>query len=307
MSLASSECTLDFGYLLGVGVGVGLCFVPSVGAVQACCSKNPTVAGGIAAAGIGLGTLVLPPLAQLMIVHVGWRLALKVLATFAGCAALAALPLSGTGTMNGRYRVPLQSNGSFRPAELLRSRRFILLYAAQLIVSLVAFVPFAHLVLFARRMGWSAATGGYLIGMIGIGSLCGRLLLSFIAEPLGSCRAASLCAVSMAVALGLLLPATTRWELCGCAALFGLSYGGVIGLTGPIVAEVLGVRGIGASVGFVTTSRALGVLLGPWAVGAAAHRLGGYDVPFLACASLALIAALLLGDLHRRVMSQFAH
>jgi MFS family permease len=299
MSRAGSEPVFDIGYLLGIGAGVGLCFVPTVGTVQALCRKNPAVAGGIAASGIGLGTLVLPSLAQLMINYVGWRQALLLLGVLAACSGLAALPLARPGTRNDHRRVQLASESPPRLAKLLQSRRFLLLYAAQLIVSLVAFVPFAHLVLFARAMGWSAAAGGYLIGMIGIGSLCGRLLLSFVAQPLGSCRAASLCAVLMAVALVLLLPATNFWELGGGAALFGLGYGGVIGLTGPIVAEVLGVRGICASVGFVTTSRALGILLGPWAVGVTAHRLGSYDVPFLACASLALIAALMLGGLQR--------
>jgi predicted MFS family arabinose efflux permease len=261
MSRAGSECVFDIGYLLGVGAGVGLCFVPAVGAVQALCWKNPAIAGGVAASGIGLGTLVLPSLAQLMIDYVGWRQALQLLSILATCGGLAALPLARPRTRNDHRRAPLASGSSPRLAELLQSRRFLLLYAAQLIVSLVAFVPFAHLVLFARAMGWSAATGGYLIGMIGIGSLCGRLLLSFIAQPLGACRAASLSAVLMAVALVLFLPATSRWELSGDAALYGLGYGGVIGLTGPIVAEVLGVRGICASVGFVTTSRALGILV----------------------------------------------
>jgi MFS transporter, OFA family, oxalate/formate antiporter len=301
MSRAGAEPVFDIGYLFGVGVGVGLCFVPAVGTVQVLCRKNPAVAGGIAASGIGLGTLVLPSLAQLLIDHISWRQTLQLLGVLAACGGLATLPLAGWGAVNDRGRVPHSSASKPRLAELLRSRRFLLLYATQLIVSLVAFVPFAHLVLFARTMGWSAATGGYLIGIVGIGSLCGRLLLGFVAQPLGSsCRAASLCALVIAVSLTSLLLATNRWELGGDAALYGLGYGGVIGLTGPIVAEVVGVRGICASVGFVTTSRALGILVGPWAVGVTVHRLGSYDVPFLTCASLALIAALLLGELHRR-------
>ena len=227
MSCAGSECTFDIGYLLGVGGGVGLCFVPAVGAVQALCWRKPAIAGGVAASGIGLGTFVLPSLAQLMIDNVGWRQGLQLLSVLAACAGLAALPLARPSARNDQRRVPPASGSPLRLAELLQSRRFLLLYATQLIVSLVAFVPFAHLVLFARAMGWSAATGGYLIGMIGIGSLSGRLLLSFVAQPLGACRAASLCAVLMAVALVLFLPATSRWELSGDAALYGLGYGGV--------------------------------------------------------------------------------
>jgi MFS family permease len=303
MSRAGDEPVFDIAYLFGVGVGVGLCFVPTVGAVQVLCRENPAVAGAVAASGIGLGTFVLPSLAQLLIDHIGWRQTLLLLGVLAACGGLAALPLAESGTVNDRDRVPHSSPSPPRLAELMRSRRFLLLYVAQLLISLVAFVPFAHLALFAKTKGWPIATGGYLIGVIGIGSLCARLLVGIVAQSHGSCRTASLCAVLMAVALGLLLLSIDRWELCAAAALYGLGYGGVIGLTGPIVAEVLGVRGICTSVGFVTTSRALGILVGPSAVGLSAHRLGGYDLPFLACAALAATAAILLAALYQSTAS----
>lgn len=294
MSSAGDEQIFDLGYVVGIGIGIGLCFVPVVGAVQAQCRGRPALAGGIAASGIGLGTLVLPSLAQLIADDIGWRGALQLLSVSAACVALAALPLGTSTVRNNRGRITLSAERTPSLGELLHSRPFLILYAAQLTISLVAFVPLAHLALFARAMGWSATMGGYLIGLIGVGSLGGRLLLGFAADSLGSCRTASLCALAMAIALTLLLPAADCWELGSVAVLYGLGYGGVIGLTGPIVAEVLGVRGICASVGIVTTSRALGILVGPWAVGLMAQRLGNYDWPFLLCAGLALVAALLL-------------
>ena len=298
-SHATNEYSFDVGYLLGVGGGVGLCFVPAVGAVQAACRAKPAVAGGVAASGIGMGTLVLPSLTQLLIDHVGPPQALEALALLAGCGGVAALLLPSARNMNGGSA----NRAGHEPdrAGAAQSSRFVLLYAAQLTISLVAFVPFAHLVIVARAMGWSAATGGYLIGLIGVGSLCGRILLSFIAQSHGSCRAAGLCAVMMAVSLALLSSATQPWQFAGIAALYGLGYGGVIGLTGPIIAEVLGTRRICGSVGVVTTSRALGILIGPWGVGLMAHRLGNYEIPFLFCAALALIASVLLSALHRGV------
>lgn len=298
-SRAANALTFDLGYVFGVGTGIGLCFVPAVGAVQALCRERPALAGGVAAAGIGLGTLVLPPATQFAIDHLGWRPVLLCLSVIAACGSLAALPLAKPATPAARGRRPDVPDRLAPLAAMSRSPRFWLLYMAQLLISLVAFVPFAHLVLFAEARGWSAATGGYLIGLIGVGSLVGRLLLGIVAEALGSCRTAGLCAVVMAAALGLLPATIDRWELGGAAMLYGFGYGGVIGLTGPIVAEVLGVRGICGAVGLVTTSRALGVLVGPSAVGLMAHRLGGYDLPFLTCAALALLAGLLLAALPR--------
>ena len=241
---------------------------------------------------------------QLLLDRVGWRPALMLMSVLSVCGVLAALPLGKPATSGGAKPRRRDAGPTSEPRPSAANRDFLLLYVAQLLISLVAFVPFAHLALFAKAKGWPAETGGYLIGVIGIGSLCGRLLLGIVAQSLGLCRAASLCAVLMATALALFLPTTDRWELGGAAALYGLGYGGAIGLTGPIVAEILGLRGICASVGFVMTSRALGILIGPWAVGLIAHRLGGYDLPFLACVALAAAAALLLGVLHRSTASR---
>jgi hypothetical protein len=83
------------------------------------------------------------------------------------------------------------------PAASPSADHFPLLYLAQLLVAIVAFVPFGHLVLLAMAKGVSADVDAFLIGLIGLGSLCGRVLLNWIAEAGGSCRSAGICAVVM--------------------------------------------------------------------------------------------------------------
>ncbi len=60
-------------YSLGVGVGVGLAYVPVVGAVQQWFVKRRGLASGLAVAGIGTGTLAVPLLAAAGIELWGWR------------------------------------------------------------------------------------------------------------------------------------------------------------------------------------------------------------------------------------------
>jgi MFS family permease len=60
-------------YSLGVGVGVGIAYVPSVGAVQRWFIRQRGFASGLAVAGIGLGTLLMPPIAAALIPRFGWR------------------------------------------------------------------------------------------------------------------------------------------------------------------------------------------------------------------------------------------
>ncbi|WP_445223008.1 MFS transporter, partial [Burkholderia cenocepacia] len=70
-------------YGLGVGFGVGCAYVPAVGAVQRWFVRRRGFASGLAVAGIGMGTLVMPPLASALIAEVGWRGAYFALAALA--------------------------------------------------------------------------------------------------------------------------------------------------------------------------------------------------------------------------------
>src|SRR5438445_13517214 len=76
-------------YGLGVGLGCGCAYVPAIGAVQRWFVRRRGFASGLAVAGIGVGTLVMPPLASLLIGSFGWRgayLALGALALVLGCS-----------------------------------------------------------------------------------------------------------------------------------------------------------------------------------------------------------------------------
>src|SRR5438067_2036562 len=88
-STAHSLWEVYAGYGLGVGVGVGCAYVPAVGAVQRWFVRRRGFASGLAVAGIGVGTLVMPPLASLLIGSLGWcgaYLALGTLALVLGCS-----------------------------------------------------------------------------------------------------------------------------------------------------------------------------------------------------------------------------
>ncbi|MGE3650805.1 MAG: MFS transporter, partial [Reyranellaceae bacterium] len=87
-SQAQSLWQVFAGYGLGVGLGLGAAYVPSVAALQRWFNRKRGLATGIAVAGIGVGTLTGPPLAQLLIEHVGWRGAWAGLALVALAAAL---------------------------------------------------------------------------------------------------------------------------------------------------------------------------------------------------------------------------
>ncbi|MFM9040590.1 MAG: MFS transporter, partial [Betaproteobacteria bacterium] len=60
-------------YGLGIGLGIALVYTPVMGAVPPWFTKHRSLASGVASAGIGLGTLIIPPLVSLGISHLAWR------------------------------------------------------------------------------------------------------------------------------------------------------------------------------------------------------------------------------------------
>jgi MFS family permease len=82
-SAARSLTEVYAAYGLGVGLGVGCAYVPAIGAVQRWFVRRRGFASGLAVSGIGVGTLVMPPLATWLIASLGWRDAYLVLGILA--------------------------------------------------------------------------------------------------------------------------------------------------------------------------------------------------------------------------------
>jgi MFS family permease len=108
-------------YGLEVGLGVGCSYVPAMGAVQRWFSKRRGTASGIASSGIGVGTLIIRPLAELLIGTVGWRDAYLVLAALAvsvGAGMVLLVSAIGIGSTAGRFFVGGLADRLGRPLAL---------------------------------------------------------------------------------------------------------------------------------------------------------------------------------------------
>lgn len=288
--MAHSLYTVYAAYGLGVGLGIGCAYVPALGAVQRWFVTRRGVASGLAVSDIGVGTLVMPPLATALIDALGWRNAYVAL----GCGAavvgigMAALIVDdpadkGTGPDGARSGMLLR--------EAVRTKQFALLYAACLVCSFGVFVPFVHLVPYALDHGIGRKDAAYLLGTIGIGSTVGRFFLGGLADKVG--RLAFLLAmfVGMAAALAVWAASTGFLALAGFALLFGLFYGGWVAIMPPVVTDLFGNRQVGGIIGVLYTSVAVGTLLGPTAAGYLFDASHSYTLPIVASAAVNVVAA----------------
>lgn len=287
-------------YGLGVGLGIGCSYVPVLGAVQRWFVRRRGFASGIAVSGIGVGTLVMPPLASRLIDAVGWRHAYVVLGALAAVvgAGMALLIENdprdrGLGPDGG----PAESvpRGE-RPAgmsvrDAIRSRRFVGLYIACLICSFGLFVPFVHLGPYAQDHGVPASSAVWLLSVIGIGSTAGRFFLGGLADRMGRALALAATFTGMALALAFWACSSTFPPLAGFAFVYGVFYGGFVAMMPALVMDYFGGRNISGLIGILYTSVAFGTLVGPLAAGFAFDVSHSYTLPIIASACANVIAA----------------
>lgn len=289
-------------YSIGVGVGIGFAYVPALGAVQRWFVKRRGLASGLAVSGIGVGTLVMPPLATLLIADLQWRNAYLVLGVSAAILGIGASLLieddpraRGTGPdgapLDLSSRLPARPGVSVRDAA--RSSRFAGLYLACLISALGVFVPFVHLVPYAVDHHVAPTTAVLLLGAIGVGSTVSRLFLGGIADRIGRDAFLIVMYAGMAASLAIWAMANGVWSLTVFALAFGVFYGGWVAVLPAVVTDHFGGRNVSGIIGILYTSVAIGTLLGPSAAGFVFDISRSYVLPIAISAAANAIAAVI--------------
>lgn len=275
-SMAQSLGVLYATYSIGIGLGVGLVYVPSVGAVQPWFSANRAFASGLAVAGIGAGNFAGPLLAAWWIELFGWRgayLALALSVLLLGGAAAAALRQQERKAFAIPEGIPLGG--------ALKTTPFWLLFVSLVLSCVGLFVPMVHLGPYATDAGYTEAQGVALVSLIGVGSLVGRFTVGAPADRLG--RLPSLCAMYAGLGVMFLLwtVASAYWMLVVFALVFGACYGAYVALLPTIVMDLYGPRSVSGIIGCLYTGCGVGTLLGPWLAGVAYDTAGSYRLAML--------------------------
>ncbi|WGD56378.1 MFS transporter [Bradyrhizobium sp. CB1650] len=302
-SAAHSLVEVYLAYGLGVGLGVGCAFVPALGAVQRWFVRRRGFASGLAVSGIGLGTLAMPPLASLLIAAIGWRGAYLVLGAIVlvlggGLSLLIENDPKDRG-LGPDGDPPRELSGATNAGgasvrEAVRSMRFVGLYLSCLVCSFGAFVPFVHLVPYARDHGVAASSAVVLLGMIGAGSTAGRFFLGALADRMGRDRSLIMVLIGMALAMAIWAIAQDVWTLAAFAFVYGVFYGGWVAVLPTVVMDYFGGRNVSGIIGILYTSVAFGTLIGPTAAGFVYDINHSYTLPILTSAAANIVAALVV-------------
>ena len=311
-SFARTLGEVYWAYGLGVGLGVGCSYVPALGAVQRWFARHRGFASGIAVSGIGVGTLVMPPLAALLIGTLGWRhayLSLGVVAMVVGVGMALliendprdrGLNPDGDSTAGTSPSGATGEPAGFSVREAVKSRRFIGLYAACLSCSFGLFVPFVHLIPYALDHGVGQSSAALLLGAIGVGSTAGRFFLGGLADKWGRDHALVLMFAGMGLSLLIWVCSTQWWSLGLFALVYGVFYGGFVAILPALVMDYFGGRHVSGIIGVLYTSVGFGTLVGPSAAGFAFDVSHSYTLPILVGVAANIIAALIVRQMAAR-------
>lgn len=286
------------GVLAAAGVAaVG--WVPSGALLAGWFSRRRGGVMGLAFSGMGVGVLVVGPLAQWLIAQVGWRQAYVIL----GLGTLLLLgPLLWFGVAEAS--VPARSGRAeahaVSPPEgvgirsALRTRTFWGLFFAYFFTPLAVFPVVTHQVAFAVDEGFSRMFVAGIFGLMGFVSSIGRVVFGAVSDRMGRELVATLSFGCTAAGTGalLLLEVWPRPEwLYAYAVLFGLGFGA----RGPIItamaAELFAGRRFGVIYGVMNLGNGLGAAIGPWFSGVIHDVTGSYRLAFLAAIGFCAVAA----------------
>ena len=260
-SLAQSLATVYLSYGLLVGLGIAFVYTPSIACVQPWFNKRRGLASGIASAGVGAGTLILPVVVSYLLIEVNWREALQMMS-----AGVLLIGLTAGFLLKRAPNLSGNTSGQLPGLTLsatLKTPSFKWLYMGTLLGAPVMFVPFAHISAAARDAGVPDAQAVGLVGLIGIGSLVGRFAIGWLADRMGRIKTLMLMQGLMGLSYLVWAGAQDPWMFAVFALWFGLSYGSIVSLLPAICMDLFGGRAVSAIIGTLYTGAALGNLLGP--------------------------------------------
>ena len=297
--LTSSVGTLWQYYLLQgllLGGSMSVIYVVPTATVSRWFADRRGLALGIVLCGQPLAFVTGGPLAASLIGTFGWRRAYLILGALVW---LISLPASWKarfppGPRSHQASRAAQSSGAestFR--EALRNRRLWLIGGTWLLQGVPYMMVAIHIVPYVRDRGVSLEHASLALTVYGISNIVGRLLSGVAADRLGTRATFSICSVLAFFSLAGMTAGPWLGLFYALTFGFGLGVAGCDTAAVKAIAEVFGLRAIGAIIGLLSLLWRIGGALGPTTAGFVYDVTGSY-VPAFLFALFAMLVSLIL-------------
>jgi MFS family permease len=297
IGLASTSVWLYIGcYGLAGIFGAGQTTLIYAKAIAAAFDSKRGLALGIAISGVGLGTALIPRLAQQFISILGWRHAYLALGAVTLTVALPALLIfvrEGPAASRIVTRdIVLQG---LTGSEALRSRLFWTLAAAFFLVAVALAGVMAHIIPMMTDRGVPAETASLALSCGGIALIAGRLIAGYVLDFVFAPYVALFFFALPLMGIGILLTSSSVALSVVAGILIGASLGAEVDLIAYLQSRYFGLRRFGEIYGYLLAIFMVGSGVGPFVLGVAFVHFGNYSAALtglgvcLACACAAML------------------
>jgi predicted MFS family arabinose efflux permease len=282
---------VTFGVL--VGFAVGAFYAPLTSTATKWFTARRGLAVALVSSGIGLGILLISPLARALTSAWDWRIAMLVLGDIAWVVIIPTALLirddpDVTDTAGAADPGPEYSSG-----QVLKAPQFWAIALTHFACCAAHSGPIFHMVTHATDQGVPAMAAATMLGVSGLSSIAGRIGGGLIADRFGVKRTLIGGLVLQATIIAAYLLAREAWSFYALAMVFGTAYGGVMPLYALVTREYFGEKVMGTAYGAVFFISSLGMGIGSLAGGVIYDRLGAYAWLYLGSALVAFMAVVL--------------
>ena len=303
-----------FGVITAIGVGF-TGWVAHTTIIQNWFKVKRGLAIGIISSGIGVGILICVPFFQLLITQVGWRMTYFIMGVFIplaiGSMAVAFLGRSPQSPIPQPLdqEIPQEmvkdpfvvhrewASQSWTVRRAITTKPFWLLCLLNLISNFMTQSIFTHHVAFFVDHGFKYLLVSYIIGMIGLVSIGGKILWGVLSDQIGreltytiglSCF---ICGMIILITYSR-LPLPTLPYLY--AFFFSLGYAVTAALPALITADFFEGKAYGSIFGTLTILNGVGSALGAWFAGFLYDQMGSYVPTFFIMILSALFSCFII-------------
>ena len=252
--------------------------------------KKRGVMTGIVKVGTGMGQLMIPLAASMLIKSYGWRTSYLIIGV-AGLLSLVSIaqllkrdPSQMGLLLNYEKKMSMDNPGLIRVGlslhEAVHTRQFWMICAVNLVIVFCLMIIMVHIVPYARDIEVSALRAASVLSTIGGVSMIGRFITGIAIDRIGSKRVIIVCFILLMVELLWLQMANDLWMLYLFAVFYGITHGGFFTAISPIVAEFFGISAHGVLFGIVAFSGTIGGAIGPFVAGYIFDITAGYSLAF---------------------------
>ena len=179
----------------------------------------------------------------------------------------------------------------FTLKQAIRTKAFWLLFAMYALVGFTVSMVMVHIKAYATDVGIRPMIAATILGLVGGGSIIGRLAMGSVSDKIGRKASLFICFLLAGTMMLWLIKARQPWQFYLFSTIFGFGYGGGTPVFPAVIGDWFGMKFHGTILGAITIGLAVGGPIGPFLAGYIYDITGSYGIAIMAGAVALFIAA----------------